>query len=116
MKRRLALYAILFCVIGFVGVASAYVHSTRVRYYGSSLQACGNLSGLPRLLQAAHFLPDQGDCVLGSNGRGGPLRCDNSHDCDAKVLSNGAIIDLGPHSGNCRLVGKTCQCIPKDKP
>jgi len=106
MNRRKLALTIVVCLIAFGGIASAaYVHSTIAQYKDGV--PCGKLTGVPGLLQKAHFFSAEAhDCVY-DNDKG---RCKDSNHCEVFVLSKGVLVDSGK-DGNCRTVAKTCVCV-----
>jgi hypothetical protein len=75
----------------------AYVHATVAQYSKGS--RCG-LTGVPALLQKAHFIPP-GGCKEPNKGK-----CNNA----ACTLSNPP--SGKSDKGHCGLVGSTCGCLP----
>jgi hypothetical protein len=107
MNRRKLVFAMLFSLVGFAGISSAYVHSTIAQYRG--VAPCGKLRGIPGLLQAAHFF-DLGDCVTIRNPLTGQVSCDSQFTCNLRNVPSGQ-----SGAGKCVLTqdGQSCVCIPR---
>jgi hypothetical protein len=101
MNRRKLAVAIMFSLVGFGGVSSAaYVHSTIARYRDAA--PCGKLKGVPRLLQAAKFIPT-GNCFLTFFGG-----CASTGPCTIINPPSG-----GTTTGNCTTVNNLRDCVCK---
>lgn len=100
MNRRKLVLTTLLCLLGFTGIASAaYVKST-VDFYRQNAP-CTKLTGIPRLLLAAHFFA-AGDCKLSAIGPHAP--CQNPAACHVPGTAG------TDKNGRCTVVANQCVC------
>jgi hypothetical protein len=106
MNRHKFAFAVMFSLVGLGGISSAaYVHSTIAHYRNAA--PCYQLTGIPGLLQATHFIPS-GGCTV-------DLKKGGCHDSRVCTLENPP--SPGSSNGHCTPIsnGTDCACTA-DKP
>jgi len=93
--RRLVMVLAFALAVGGFGASRGLAHMQQT-YYG----ACGQLTGLPGLLQKMNFFA-QGNCKVASDGT-----CQDAAACDISSPS-------GSIKGKCSHKQKPCVCVPQ---
>jgi hypothetical protein len=101
LKRRLSKSIVPACFLGGIGLSGSlmYIQATIANYEHTA--PCYKLSGMPGVLQAAHFIPS-GNCIVDLQ-KGG---CHDSRVCNISNPPSG-----GPRTGHCTPTSDHRNCV-----
>jgi hypothetical protein len=110
MRLRKLLIRVLLSTVALGGIASAaYLHSVVEQYKDAA--PCGELKGVPALLQKAHLI-GFGTCTLSSGGCNVGAACTVFIDDEINVHTFGGTPGISGHCARVNDRNNPCACVP----